>query len=762
MATTVDKLLIRVEADMKDLKRSLASMDKNVKRSTQNAERSFNKFGSAVKGVLASVVGIAAVNVGKSFVKLASDANEMQSKSEVVFGKYINDVREFATEMGAATGRSAIELEAMASTVQDTFVPLGFARGEGAKLSMQLTSLATDVASFNNQMDVEVMRNFQSALIGNHETVRKYGIVITEVELQNELLRMGITKSKDEITAQEKVQARLNLIMAGTTDAQGDAIRTAGSFENRMKALTATFQESAITLTSQWLPALADMVEAFRKSLGTMFNGMANFASNVEAFVADIQTHFDKIKIAMTIFAATLIPKMIVAVKALTAVLMRNPFAVMMVALIAMIARWKEIRVLIKDGIPSALKLLQLKFVQFGGSVGSVFSDLWRIIEGTFKTGINSLIDKLNFVVENWNKVREKFGFDAINLLSTYNIEVDNSTEANGKLKKKIAELSTEYDKLNKAFKTNLELAGKKVTIESLKKGAVPTEDLPEDAVKEVQEIKTPKQMKALKKRVEEFEDLALGEVGAKMKDFQETMAELKQSYIDGEISVETYNAAAKNLKTSMTELREEAEINGNELKQMAHDAKDLETQLMSAAVNGVQSLEDNLVELSMGTKSVKEAFADMARSIIRDLIRIQIQQNITSKISSFLGTIFGPSSASVGGGGNFNATNLGHGTGMFAGGGAVSRGRGIVVGERGPELFIPNTSGTVKNNADSQRMVGGGSITINQTLNVEAGVSQTVRAEMLELMPTFKQESIAAVLDAKQRGGGFSEAFGG
>ena len=52
------------------------------------------------------------------------------------------------------------------------------------------------------------MKAFQSALVGNHETVRRFGIVITEAELQAELFRMGITKSKDEITAAEKLQAR--------------------------------------------------------------------------------------------------------------------------------------------------------------------------------------------------------------------------------------------------------------------------------------------------------------------------------------------------------------------------------------------------------------------------------------------------------------------------------------------------------------------------------------------------------------------------
>ena len=50
-----------------------------------------------------------------------------------------------------------------------------------------------------------------------------------------------------------------------------------------------------------------------------------------------------------------------------------------------------------------------------------------------------------------------------------------------------------------------------------------------------------------------------------------------------------------------------------------------------------------------------------------------------------------------------------------FAQGGAVGKGRPVMVGERGPELFIPNSSGQITQNA---RGVGGGSAVINFNIN--------------------------------------------
>jgi hypothetical protein len=92
------------------------------------------------------------------------------------------------------------------------------------------------MASFNNESEANVIRDLQSALVGNHETVRKYGVIITQATLDQELLNTGIEGGIREATEQEKVMARMNIILKGTTDAQGDAARTAGSFANSIKA----------------------------------------------------------------------------------------------------------------------------------------------------------------------------------------------------------------------------------------------------------------------------------------------------------------------------------------------------------------------------------------------------------------------------------------------------------------------------------------------------------------------------------------------
>jgi hypothetical protein len=290
---------------MQSATKGVNDLKDNVKRSVSAQTNSFNALGNTVRNVIGGVIVFQAFRFGQEMVKMASSVEEMRSKSSVVFGQFVNDVRSQLGQFGDSVGRSTHELEQMASSIQDTFVPMGFARGEASKLSVELTKLAVDVASFNNASDTETMMAFQSALVGNHETVRRFGVVITEATLKQELLRMGINKSAKDVTNAEKVQARLNLIIAGTSDAHDDATRTSGSFANTSKALGSALSELSVDIMTPMLPKLTRMAEGFIDATDTArefftFIGMLNRDLSTNALrqdrIAEIELQLSEIR----------------------------------------------------------------------------------------------------------------------------------------------------------------------------------------------------------------------------------------------------------------------------------------------------------------------------------------------------------------------------------------------------------------------------------------------------------------------------------
>ncbi len=202
---------------------------------------------------------IAALGVG--LVKIASDAGETSAKFDAVFKDLAKETRGWIDQVSKDLGRSKIDLEDWLSRLQDTFVPLGFARKEAAGMSKQLTSLAMDLAAFNNASEPETIQLLTSAMVGNHEAVRRFGIVITEATLKAELLNMGIKGGTQKATEQQKAQARLNLIMKMSSDALGQAKREAKGFANQLRALKGGAKDLGAEFGAYLLPIALRVVK---------------------------------------------------------------------------------------------------------------------------------------------------------------------------------------------------------------------------------------------------------------------------------------------------------------------------------------------------------------------------------------------------------------------------------------------------------------------------------------------------------------------
>lgn len=239
-------------------------------RAARNAGGTFSVLRS--KMLLAS---FAAGLFSQSLLKLANmagDAEEQMNKASVVFGASTDAILQFAQETSDATGRSRFSLIQMSASVQDILVPMGMMRHEAANLSKEIVKTAIDVASFNNVAESDAMRDFNSALVGNHETVRKYGIVISEARMQQVAMDQGIIKAGETLTDQQKILARLAILQMDTSDAMGDAERTADSYANVMKALGAEFEETGIALGKMLMP----IVKAFAKVLIPLLQAIGN------------------------------------------------------------------------------------------------------------------------------------------------------------------------------------------------------------------------------------------------------------------------------------------------------------------------------------------------------------------------------------------------------------------------------------------------------------------------------------------------------
>lgn len=230
-----------------------------------------NATGAAIgKGLQAAGNGVSAV--GRRFTLLgatalaalsypitaASDLQETMSKFEVVFGDQAAAIQQWGDTLADEVGRSKKQIRDFAASNQDLFVPMGIDPAAARDMSKTLTQLAIDLGSFNNKSDAEVHRDLQAAMTGSGETMKKYGVIVSQAAVNQELLNRSIDPKA--ATEAQKAQARLAIILAGTTAAQGDAARTGGSFANQMKRLRATIDDGAAAIGTKLLPVVTPLI----------------------------------------------------------------------------------------------------------------------------------------------------------------------------------------------------------------------------------------------------------------------------------------------------------------------------------------------------------------------------------------------------------------------------------------------------------------------------------------------------------------------
>ena len=254
----ISKGFDKLGADLK----GVGDKAKQGEQGTKGLSGSLANLKTAAMGAAVVVGGALVAGLVKS-VMAASDAEEAMSKFNVVFKDIQGGPAAFAAEvdaMAAATGRSKNELYGMVAGLGDLFQPLGFGVEAAGDLSLQMTQLAIDLSSFNNMSMDEALTRLQGTLIGSHENALAFGVVINENTLKAELAANGWDKLTGSQLEQAKVQARLNLLMAGTTAAQGDAERTADGFANQTRALQANMQDLAVEIGQKFLPIATELI----------------------------------------------------------------------------------------------------------------------------------------------------------------------------------------------------------------------------------------------------------------------------------------------------------------------------------------------------------------------------------------------------------------------------------------------------------------------------------------------------------------------
>ena len=214
---------------------------------------------SAIGQKMSMSITLPLVAAGTAAVKYASDTEEAANKVDVVFGTMSEQVRQFADDALNSYGLAEGTALQMAGTFGSMATAMGLSQQQAASMSTSLTALAADMASFYNVSTEVAQTSLQGVFTGETEALKKFGIVMTQTNLEDFAAQQGKVYSK--MSEGEKVLTRYAFVMQATKDAQGDFARTSDGTANSFRVLQESLKELAAAFGEQLLPIITPIVQ---------------------------------------------------------------------------------------------------------------------------------------------------------------------------------------------------------------------------------------------------------------------------------------------------------------------------------------------------------------------------------------------------------------------------------------------------------------------------------------------------------------------
>ena len=238
----------------------MQGLEKTARKTSTGIQKAFN----AIK--LTAVVA-ALIKLTKYTTSAASDLVEVQNVVDISFGKSAQKVNAWAKTVIKNFGLSQTEAKRTASTFMAMSNGMDIANDAGTTMAITLTELSADLASFWNTSQAEAFTALKSVYTGETETLKKYGIVMTEANLKAFALTQGIKKQYSEMSQAEKVALRYKFVMKTASDAQGDFARNSTTWANQIKILKTQLQELATMIGQVFVKVLRPALIVINKLL---------------------------------------------------------------------------------------------------------------------------------------------------------------------------------------------------------------------------------------------------------------------------------------------------------------------------------------------------------------------------------------------------------------------------------------------------------------------------------------------------------------
>lgn len=273
--------------------KSLTNSLNSFSSSAGKAKKSSFSLAAAIGKVYASYwLLFRAVGKVKSAIDISSDLTEVQNVVVNTFGQYTNLVEKFSKSAIKAYGISELTAKETASRFQAMGIAMGAPIKKMSDMSVSLTELSADLASFYNVEQADAARSLWSVFTGETEPMRKFGIDLTQNTLKEYAMKNGLDANISSMTQLQKTMLRYQYVMENTANVQGDFARTSQNWANQIRILKEQVKALGGVLGNAFINMLKPLVQALNKAMSaviTFANNVVNALGKIFGWKIEIQ-----------------------------------------------------------------------------------------------------------------------------------------------------------------------------------------------------------------------------------------------------------------------------------------------------------------------------------------------------------------------------------------------------------------------------------------------------------------------------------------
>jgi len=293
-ANKVAKALDNVSDELKDLKRQ-----------TDKSEKSNKQFAKGMSGLGKTAIAGGAIFAAKSLadfslsaIQAASSAQEAAGAFGTTFGGAAEKLNEQLAKNANLFGLTNAEAQQLTGTFGAVAQGIGFTQDESADLSARIFELSGDIASFNNiTAGAEpVLQAFRSAIVGERESLKTYGIAIGEAEVQTKAFEMTGKTSTDQLTRQDKALATVELAFQQAGVQIGNAKREEAGFAAQSLIARSATKELTEQLGEQLLPAAGEVLGVFNEIRSKATPALIDTFEDLNLQILGLVEGFDRLR----------------------------------------------------------------------------------------------------------------------------------------------------------------------------------------------------------------------------------------------------------------------------------------------------------------------------------------------------------------------------------------------------------------------------------------------------------------------------------